>query len=78
MKDTIITAAVKRRELWILLVCFIVANVVNWCAILKFERPWWEIFSQIGYVVVTTLVIYDLLLALRAAWWIIQYLLGKR
>lgn len=29
MKDTVITAAVKRRELWIWLTCFIAANVVN-------------------------------------------------
>ncbi len=60
MKDSVITAEVKRRELWILLGCFVVANVVNWAAIIKFATPWYEIFSQIGYVVVTTLILYAL------------------
>ena len=39
MKDTVITADVKRRELWTLLACFVVANVVNWVAIIKFATP---------------------------------------
>lgn len=78
MKDTIITAQTKRRELWIALVCFVVANVVNWCAIIKFERPWYEVFSQIGYVVVTTAVIYGLVLVLRVAWCLFRRLAGKK
>ena len=55
MKDTVITADVKRRELWTLLACFVVANVVNWVAIIKFATPWYEVFSQIGYVVAYSL-----------------------
>lgn len=78
MKDSIITAATKRREMLILLVCFVVANVVNWCAIVKFERPWWEIFSQIGYVVVTTLILYGLMLILRIARHLFMRLAGKK
>ena len=78
MKDTIISAAVKRRELYIWLACFVVANIVNWVAIIKFQSPWYEIFTQIGYVVVTSLLIYGLLLMARIAWWIIRVLLNKR
>ena len=78
MKDTIISAAVKRRELYIWLACFVVANIVNWVAIIKFHSPWYEIFTQIGYVVVTSLLIYGLLLMARIAWWIIRILLHKR
>lgn len=78
MKDTIISAAVKRRELYIWLACFVVANIVNWVAIIKFQSPWYEIFTQIGYVVVTSLLIYGLLLMARIAWWIIRILLHKR
>lgn len=77
MKDSIITAGVKRRELIIWLICFAIANVVNWCAIIKFSTPWYEIFTQIGYVIVTSLVIYGLLLALRVAWWILSKLMQK-
>lgn len=77
MKDSIITAGVKRRELIIWLICFAIANVVNWCAIIKFSTPWYEIFTQIGYVIVTSLIIYGLLLALRVAWWILSKLMQK-
>lgn len=78
MKDTLITAAVKRRELWILLACFVVANIVNWVAIIKFQTPWYEIFTQIGYVLVTTALLYGLLFVVRIAWRIFSCLLGKK
>lgn len=77
MKDTIISAAVKRRELKILLVCFILANVVNWVAIIKFGTPWYEVFTQIGYVVVSSLLIYGLLLLVRIAYKILRRLSAK-
>ena len=78
MKDTLITAAMKRRELLILLVCFVVANLVNWFAIIKFDRPWWEVFTQVGYMTVTTLVLYGLVLVLRGAWHLFVRLAGKK
>ena len=77
MKDTVITADVKRRELWILLACFAVANVINWVAIIKFATPWYEVFSQIGYVVVTTCILYILLWVLRLGWSLLKYLTRK-
>ena len=78
MKDTIISAATKRRELYILLACFVVANIVNWVAIIKFSTPWYEIFTQIGYITVTTCVLYGLLLIVRIAWWVFTSLLKKK
>ena len=77
MKDTVISAATKRRELIIWLVCFVVPNIINWPAIIKFQSPWYEVFTQIGYVVVTSLLIYGLLLLVRIAWRIVQRLLDK-
>ena len=78
MKDTIISADVKRRELKIWLACFIIANITNWAAIIKFQTSWLEIFTQIGYVVITSLVLYALVLVVRLAWQIFSHLLGKR
>lgn len=72
MKDTVLSAAVKRRELMVLLGCFVVANIINISAIIKYATPWYEIFTQVGYITVTTIVIYLLLLMLRVAWWIIS------
>ena len=77
MKDTVISAAVKRRELKIWLVCFIVANIINWAAIIKYQTPWYEIFTQIGYVVVSSLLLYGLLLLVRIAYKILRRLSAK-
>ena len=77
MKDTVISAVVKRRELKIWLVCFVVANIVNWAAIIKFDTPWYEVFTQIGYVVVSSLVLYVLLLLVRIAYRILRRLAAK-
>ena len=78
MKDTVILAATKRRELYIWLACFVVANIVNVVTIIKFQTSWLEIFTQIGYVVITSLVLYVLVLIVRLAWRIFSHLLGKR
>lgn len=77
MKDTVITAQAKKRELWILLACFVVANITNWVAIIRFSAPWYEVFTQIGYVVVTTLVIYALMAILRIAFKVYKLITRK-
>jgi hypothetical protein len=77
MKDTIITAQAKKRELWILLACFVVANITNWVAIIRFSAPWYEVFTQIGYVVVTSLVIYALIAVLRIAFKVYKLITRK-
>ncbi|MDR2885989.1 MAG: hypothetical protein LBU95_04335 [Rikenellaceae bacterium] len=60
MKDTVITAAAKRRELWILLWCFVAANLLNIYAIASHGTRWVELFSQIGYVACITGMLYCL------------------
>ena len=77
MKDTIITAQAKKRELWILLACFVVANITNWVAIIRFSAPWYEVFTQIGYIVITTLVIYALIAILRIAFKVYKLITRK-
>ena len=77
MKDIIITAQAKKRELWILLACFVVANITNWVAIIRFSAPWYEVFTQIGYVVVTSLVIYALIAILRIAFKVYKLITRK-
>ena len=77
MKDSVITARAKKRELWILLACFVVANITNWVAIIRFSAPWYEVFTQIGYVVVTSLVIYALIAVLRIAFKVYKLITRK-
>ena len=77
MKDTVITARAKKRELWILLACFVVANITNWVAIIRFSAPWYEVFTQVGYVTVSSLLFYGLLLLVRIAYKILRRLSAK-
>lgn len=65
MKDIIITQKDIVRELYIILVCFILACLVNVGAIIAYDRPWSELWSQIGFVVFIAAGIYVLLAVVR-------------
>lgn len=58
MKDIIITQKIIKREIVIFIVCFLLAFVINICAIVAYERPWSELFTQIGYVTVVGVSLY--------------------
>ena len=74
MKDTVISARTKRHELTIWLACFAAANIINWAAIIRFATPWYEVFTQLGYVTVTSLLLYGLAMLLRIAWYVLRRL----
>ncbi len=69
MKDTIITAKRKRTEIISISVCFALAVLINIGCILYYKTPFYEIFTQIGYTLVITLVLYLV--------WILLRLLGR-
>lgn len=58
MKDIVVTAGRLRRERNVYLVCFLLAFLLNLVAVVRFDRPWTELFSQIGYVLVISVVLY--------------------
>ena len=62
MKDLVISARRIRREIRFAAAAFIVAFLTNLYAVVRFDRPWYELFTQMGYVVVITAVIYLCLL----------------
>lgn len=61
MKDIIITSQKLKRERNIYLLSFILAFIVNVIAIIAYSRPWIEVISQIGYVIVISIFIYFIL-----------------
>ncbi len=65
MKDTVITAKVKRREILLAAGCLLAAFLVNAFAIIRYGTPWTELFSQLGYVVILAVIIYAVLWAVR-------------
>ena len=65
MNDTVITAAFKRRELKI------------W-AVLWFETHWVELFTQIGYVVVLSVLLYVVVAGVRLVVWGVKRLACRK
>lgn len=78
MKELIISTRRQKTELKTLLVCFIIANLVNLVAILVYDASWLELITSIGYVAVFTLVIYAAWTAIRLAFCGIRQLLRKK
>jgi len=73
MRDIVITAKVVRRELLIVLACFLAAEGINIHSIIKYHTSFLEIFSQIGYVLLMMLLIWLVITVIR----LMVYLIGK-
>ena len=58
MKDLVIKAATLRRERNWWLAAFVCAFLVNTFAVWSYDRPWTELFSQIGFVVAISVALY--------------------
>ena len=65
MKDSIITVKRKKTELITLLICFIVANLLNLYAIIAYNTKLGELFTQLGYVLFFTVALYVVWSVLR-------------
>ena len=78
MKEIVITEKMIRRELLVLLGCFVVACLVNAGAIIAYDRPWSELYSQIGFVIFITGGIYVLLAVFRVLVWLVAKLFKKK
>ncbi|NOY95649.1 MAG: hypothetical protein GXO81_04600 [Chlorobi bacterium] len=65
MKDILIPAKRVKKELAILLVCFIAAFLLNIYAIAKYATSWSEILGQLHIIVILSLVIYFIVAILR-------------
>lgn len=73
MKDIVIPAKKVKREVYILLGCFIFAFLLNIACIIIYKTRWIEIFTQIGYVIVIAVVLYLLIALIR----FVAFLVGK-
>ena len=58
MKDLVIKGSVVKRELRILLACFVVSMVLNVFYILKYKTSWAELIGQLHIVILLALFIY--------------------
>lgn len=65
MKDIVFTKKRQKKELLIFGVCFAIGFLMNLISIINYRTPWYEIFSQLGYVVAIAIVLYILLAFVR-------------
>lgn len=77
MRDIVITSKRIKKEAYILLACFIVAFVANIMAIAIYKTAWVEVVTQIGYVVVLTIILYILIAFFRGVLWLISRLFKR-
>ena len=77
MKDIVIKASRIRRELWVALGCFLTSFAVNAGAVIAYAKPWYELFTQIGYVCIIALAIWIVLLVLRVLYVIIKKIIKR-
>lgn len=78
MKDLVISSKTIKRELFVLLSCFIVAFLINIASIIIYKTSWVEIFTQLGYVVVIAIVLYLLSGAVRLLIYLIKRAFRKK
>ena len=65
MKDLIIPSHLIKKELKILLACFIVAFLLNIYAIISYGTSWFEIFTMFYVVIIVTGFLYGLTIVVR-------------
>ncbi|MPM63480.1 hypothetical protein SDC9_110360 [bioreactor metagenome] len=73
MKDLIITSRQLKKEIYIFSACFVAAFLTNIVSIILFKTPWYEVFTQIGYVIFIALFLYLLVILVR----VIAYMIRK-
>ncbi len=78
MKDTILTAQWKKRELITGLVCFLLANLANLYAIIAYDTPPIELITSLGYVLVATVFLYGVWCVLRLLFYGVRSVLVKK
>lgn len=78
MKDILITSARLKKELRILLYCFVLSFLINISAIIMYNTPWFEAFTQTGYVIVITLILYFIVSLFRIFFIFIKKLFNRK
>ena len=78
MKPIIIDSKFIKRELWILLGCFVAAVIFDLVGIILYKRPAIELVTTIGYEVVIALGLYAFLALVRILVFLVSQLFKKK
>ena len=77
MRDLIITSKQLKKEIYILSACFAAAFLTNIVSIILFKTPWYEVFTQLGYVIFIALFFYLLVILVRVIVYMIRKLIKQ-
>ena len=78
MKPIIIDSKFIKRELWILLGCFVAAVIFDLVGIILYKRPAIELVTTVGYEVVIALGLYAFLALVRVLVFLVSQLFKKK
>lgn len=78
MKDSIISAKVKKRELTIFVIAFVVAFILNIISIISYNTDWIEVLSVLHYVLLLAIILYIIQGIIRLIIWGIRQLVSKK
>lgn len=78
MRDTVLTARRKKIEIITLLVCFVLANLVNLYAIITYHRSMMEMITSIFYIIIFAFVLYAAWTLLRLLFYGVKILFTKK
>lgn len=74
LRDTTITAVQKKRELIIILVCFLAAYLLNVIGIIQHKSPAKELITQLHVVLLVAGAFYGTVIILRVLYYMISRL----
>jgi arginine exporter protein ArgO len=77
-RDTTITSAMKKRELWILAICLIAAYVLNIIGIIANGSPVKELITELHVVLLVGLVFYGVVVVLRILYYLVSRLWTRK
>lgn len=75
MKDIVVTHKRLKKEGYIFLTCFSIAFIINIYSIIIYKAPWYELLTQIGYVLIISIIIYIVVLIVRTIPFLIRKLI---
>jgi len=78
MRDIVITKKRQKTELLSILVCFILAFLLNLYAVIAYDGKWTEIFTCVGFMIMTTVVLYAVWTIIRIIFYLIKKLITKK
>ena len=77
MKDTIITALQKKREIAYFFICIGLAFLLNVYAIIRYDTEWKELWTQLPWVLIWGCALWVIWLVFRWVFWAVVKLFLK-